>query len=61
MVFLANIAFNFHSGIDITTTFLLVNVGIQNMKKTIEVPVYLFFSQHWTNFGPNVAPNTTPT
>ena len=35
VVFLANIVFSFHSGISITTTFLLVNVYLmQNMKKT---------------------------
>ena len=63
MVFLANSVFNFYSGIYITTTFLLANVYLmQNMKKkTIEIPVSLFFSQHWTYFGPNFAPKTTPT
>ena len=50
VVFLANIVFSFHSGISITTAFLLVNVYLmQNMKKPIEIPVPLFFfSQHWT-------------
>ena len=45
MVFLANLAFNFHSGIYITTTFLLVNVYLmQNMiKNPIEIPFSLFF------------------
>ena len=62
MVFLANIVFNFHSGFSITLTFLLVNVYLmQNMKKPIEISVSLFFSQHWTYFGPNFAPKTTPT
>ena len=62
MVILANLVFNFYSGIYITTTFLLVNVYLmQNMKKPIEIPVSLFFSQHWTYFGPNFAPKTTRT
>ena len=62
MMFLANLVFNFHSGIYMTTSFLLVNVYLmQNMKKTIEIPVSLFFLQHWTYFGPNFAPKTTPT
>ena len=52
MVFLTNIVFTFHSGISITTTFLLVNVYLmQNMKKNpIEIPVTLFFH----NIGPNL-------
>ena len=43
--FLANLVFNFYSGIYIATTFLLVNVCLmQNMKKKpIEIPVSLFF------------------
>ena len=67
MVFLVNLVFNFYSDIYTTTTFLLVNVYLmQNMKKNpIEIPVslffWLFFSQHWTYFGPNFAPKTTPT
>ena len=41
MVFLANLVFNFHSGIYIATTLLLVNVYLtQNMKKA--------------HFGPNL-------
>ena len=31
------------------------------MKKPIEIPVSLFFSQHWTYFGPNFALKTTAT
>ena len=34
---------------------------MQNMKKPIEIPVSLFFSLHWTYFGPNFDLNTTPT
>ena len=30
-------------------------------KNPIEIPVPLFFSQHWTYFGPNFPPKTTPT
>ena len=57
MVFLANLVFNFHSGIYITTTFLLVNVHLmQNMKKkNIEIAVSLFF------FTTDFALKTTPT
>ena len=59
---LANIVFNFHTGFSITLTILLVNVYLmQNMKKPIEIPVPLFFSKHWTYFGPNFPPKTTPT
>ena len=59
MVFLANLVFNFHSGFYISTTFLLVNVYLmQNMKNT---SILFFFSQHWTYFGPNFVPRTTPT
>ena len=64
MVFLANLVFNFYSHIYITTTSLLVNVYLMQImkKKThIEIPVSFFFSQHWTYFGPNFAPKTTPT
>ena len=62
MVFLANLVFNFHSGIYITTTFLLVNVHLmQNMKKTLKQQFLCFFSQHWTYFGPDFALKTTPT
>ena len=64
MVFLANLVFNFHSGIYITTTFLLVNVTIPHAKygKTHRNTSFIgFFSQHWTYFGPNFAPKTPPT
>ena len=61
-MFLANLVFSLHSDIYVTTTLLLVNVyPMQNMKKLIEIPVSLFFSQHWTYFGPNFAPKATPT
>ena len=56
------LVFNFHSGIYITTTFLLVNVYLmQNTKKSIEKLFFFGFSQHWTNFDPNFAPQTTST
>ena len=62
MVLLANLVFSFHSGIYITTTFPLVNIYLmENMKKPIEIPVSLFFAQHWTYYGQNFAPKTAPT
>ena len=62
MVLLANLVFNFHSGIYTTTTFTLVNIYLmENMKKPIEIPVSLFFAQYWSYFGQNVAPKTAPT
>ena len=49
--FSSYLVFNFHSCIYITTTFLLVNVYLmQNMKKSIEIPVSLFFH----NIGPTL-------
>ena len=53
-----NLVFNFHSGIYIATTFLLVNVYLmQNVKKNpIKIPVSLFFFTTldllWTKFYP---------
>ena len=45
------LVFNFHSGIYITTTFLLVNVYLmQNMKKSIEKLFFLVFH----NIGPTL-------
>ena len=35
---------------------------MQNMKKNpLKYQFICFFSQHWTYFGPNFAPKTTPT
>ena len=63
MVFLANLAFNFHSGIYITTTFLLVNVYLmQNMiKNPIEIPFSLFFHNIGLTLAQIFPQKTTPT
>ena len=62
-MFLANLIFNFHSGISITTTFLLVNVYLmQNMKKNpLKYQFLCFFENIGPKFGPNFDPKTTPT
>ena len=51
MVFLANLAFNIHSGISITTTVCKSIPHGKYKNKPIEVPVSLFFH----NIGPNLA------
>ena len=52
-MFLANRVFNFHLGICITATFLLVNVYlVQNVKK---IPLKYWFLCLFRNIGPNLA------